>query len=51
MKETKRKAGQPKKVDAKKHKMFRLRPEVISIIDNQKNKSAFIEKLVLASQK
>lgn len=43
----KRKAGQPKKTDAKQRYATRLHPNVIKIIKEQPNQSAFIEQLVL----
>lgn len=47
----KRKAGQPKKDDAKQKITFRLHPEVIEKIKQQPNQSQYLEKLVLACQK
>lgn len=49
--ETKRKAGQPEKPDAKQPINLRLHPDVIKIIKAQPNQSTFIENLVLTSQK
>lgn len=45
----KSKAGQPKKEDAKIKRTYRLHPDVIAIIDQQSNKTKFIEDAVKAA--